>query len=378
MRDRVHSLRQKIRRAVFGLKQRIGRPLTPCPDCNELISRRARRCCYCGWEGGYHTHVRPTLRHMLLRRLPALRRSSVETTPCPHCQWEMPRRARRCPLCLKEPVFLDPETQPLRRAWRHLRRQWSGRTARYVVCPTCSIQVPPWASECTGCGWEAPPRPGRLTLLRCALARMQGGVRERLQAEAVALPGEICPECQVHIPRAEKQCMICGWMPDRPATLRDAAGFLAGKLQHHGGMPSLSLCADCHVPMPPQAGMCLVCGWTRPIKNPLVRFLRRKKNRKVRKSGRSSRPCPTCYAPLPRRAGKCMACGWEKRPERYYGKTPRAALATLAVLVIGLYFVVQCFVVLAAGGHAVGPDLDQYGRDRFEHSRFTQIPPSTP
>ena len=130
--------------------------------------------------------------------------------------------------------------------------------------------------------------------------------------------------------------------------------------------------------MPPNARMCMVCGWAPPIKNPVVRYLRQKKKvKKFQKPGSSGRPCPNCRLVLTRNAAKCMACGWEKRPSRYFGKTPRLAWASMAVVVVALYFVFQAFVVLAAGGHGIDPDQDQYGRNRFQRNIFTQAPPST-
>jgi hypothetical protein len=270
---------------------------------------------------------------------------------------------------------------PLMRAWLHLRRRWVKRAAQNaMICPICSVQVPPWAPGCLCCGWERPRPDGKVALMRHAFAEVKGEVLERIHAHNEP-PGDLCPECDVLIPLTDRHCMICGWVPDRKKTILDAAGFLLEEIKVRGSaedLPNLNLCKDCQVPMPPKAKMCLVCGWAPPVKNPVLRYLRKKRVRKFRKYGPSWRPCPNCRLPLTRHAVKCMACGWEKRPTRYWGKAPRAIWVTMAVLVVASYFAFQYFMVLASGGSGVGFGQDQYGRNRFDTSPPTQAPPTTP
>ncbi len=217
-------------------------------------------------------------------------------------------------------------------------------------------------------------------MMRYAFAEVKGEVLERIYPTDEAPASDLCPECDVLIPRTDRHCMICGWIPDRKKTIRDAAGYLLDEIRIRSAetVPDLNLCQGCQVPMPPHAKMCLVCGWAPPVKNPVLRYLRKKKVRKFRKYGPSWRPCPNCRLPLTRHAVKCMACGWEKRPALYWGKAPRAIWFTMTLLVIASYFAFQYFIVLASGGSGVNFGQDQYGRNRFERSTTTQAPPATP
>lgn len=379
--DRIRSVRQKLLRVGFGAARLAGRALKPCPDCDEQIPGRADRCRYCGWSAGFRPSVRPTLRHFVMEIVGPLRKRVTETRCCPHCQWEMPKKARRCPLCMCTPEFVERETLPMVRAWRHLRRQWGRRAEqRVIVCPDCMVKVPSWAECCLSCGWEPPRDTGRIAVMRYAFSELKGEMRTRFHKPVEAPLGEICPECDMIIPPSDKMCMACGWTEEHKATVLDAAGFVLAEIKHLGTpekMPELSLCEGCEVPMPPDAKMCLVCGWARPIKNPVVRYLRSRKVRRPRTSDPSARPCPNCQMPLARNGARCTSCRWEKSPTRYYGKTPRAVWATMTVLVVGLYFALQAFVILATGGQGFTPDQDQYGRNRFERSGSTQAPPMT-
>ena len=218
-------------------------------------------------------------------------------------------------------------------------------------------------------------------MLGHAFAEVKGGVLERIHPSDEPRPGDMCPECEVLVPRSDRSCMICGWIPDRKKTIRDAAEFLLDEIKQRGAaekIPDLSLCKGCHVPMPPNARMCLVCGWAPLVKNPVLRYLRKKRVRKFRKYGPSWRPCPNCRLPLTRHSVKCLACGWEKTPTRYWGKSPRAIWVTMTVLVVASYFALQYFMVLASGGTGVNFGQDAYGRNRFERTTPTQAPPATP
>lgn len=381
MPERLRSARHKTIGIGYRVSQQAGRAFVPCPDCQEQIPKNSKRCRYCGWQGGYRSIVRPTLRHFLLRLVNLNLSRSGETIPCPHCQWAMPITAKRCPLCLRSPEVVIPEPSRPVRAWMHLRRQWVKRAARNaIVCPVCSVQVPPWAPGCLCCGWERPRSQGKIAMMGYAFAEVKGEVLDRIRPSDEP-SGDICPECDVLVPRSDRRCMICGWVPDRKKTIRDAAGFLLEEIKQRGAvetMPDVHLCQGCQVPMPPNARMCLVCGWAPPVKNPVLRYLRKKKVRKFRKHGPSWRPCPSCSLPLTRHAVKCMACGWEQRPTRYWGRAPRGIWFAMAVLVIASYFAFQYFVVMAVGGNGLGGDLDQYGRDRFERKSAIRPPEPSP
>ena len=381
MPERMRTVRHKMLGMRFQVSRMAGRTFAPCPDCQEQIPKSAKRCRYCGWQGGYHTIVRPTLRHFLLQRTHPKRKTSGETIPCPHCEWDMPKRAKRCPLCKCAPEVETADPSRPVQAWTHLRRQWAKRAARSaVICPTCSVQVPPWSPGCLCCGWEQPRSDGKVALMRYALAEVKGEVLDRLHPHHAPPAGDICPECDILVPRSDKRCMICGWTPDRKKTVRDAAGFLLEEIKHRGtveNMPGLHLCKGCNVPMPPNARMCLVCGWAPPVNNPVLRLLRKKKVRKVQKYGTTWRPCPNCCLPLTRHAVKCMACGWEKKPSRYFGKTSGTVWVTMTILTIASYFALQYFIVLAGGGTGLGFGQDEYGRERFGRSTTTQAPPQT-
>ncbi|MCW3095211.1 MAG: Double zinc ribbon [Chthonomonadaceae bacterium] len=379
MPERLRTVRHKMLGMSYDVSQRTGRAFAPCPDCQEQIPKNAKRCRYCGWQGGYRSIVRPTLRHFLLRLVNLNLSRSSETIPCPHCQWAMPATAKRCPLCLRSPEVVTLEPSRPVQAWMHLRRQWVKRVARNaVVCPQCSVQVPPWAPGCLCCGWERPRAAGKVAMMGYALAEVKGEVLDRIRPSVEPPPGDICPECDILVPRSDRRCMICGWVPDRKKTIRDAAGYLLDEIKQRGAiedMPDLNLCKGCHVPMPPNARMCLVCGWAPPVKNPILRYLRKKKVRSFRKHGPSWRPCPSCRLPLTRHSVKCMACGWEQKPIRYWGKTPRGIWATMAFVAVASYFAFQYFVVLAAGGSF---GQDQYGRNRFERNSTIRVPVAAP
>ena len=380
-----HHIPERIRtsqRKILGVGYRVyrwsGRPCAPCPDCNEQIPKRSRRCRFCGWEGGYRTIVRPTLRHFLLRLINFNLRRSRETVPCPHCQWAMPAQARRCPLCMRSPEVDIPEPLLLIRPWLHLRRLWVRWAVRdAMMCPECSVQVPPWAPGCLCCGWERPRAGGKIATMRYAFEEVKGEVRERFRPSEEPPAGDICPECDVVIPLSDRRCMICGWAPDRKKTMLDAAGFLLEEIKQRNAVESdldLNACKVCQVPMSPRARMCLVCGWAPPVKNPVLRYMRKTRVRKFRKYGPTWRPCPNCRVPLTRHAVKCMACGWEKSPTRYWGKSPRALWLTLSLLVVCGYFAFQFLVVMAAGGSGMDPLVDEYGRDRFEKRKVPTAP----
>ena len=245
--ERLRSVRHKILGAGYRVSRRVGRGFVPCPDCQESIPKKAKSCRFCGWEGGYRAKVRPTLRHFMLSRIHTNRLQSRATMPCPHCQWDMPAKARRCPLCLRAPEFRDPESMPFRRAWLHLRRRWVERAERkIVVCPSCSIQVPSWTTNCLSCGWERPRATGKIAMMRYAFAEIKGDVWDRLHPHSEGPSGELCPECDTLIPHTDKICMVCGWVPDRKKSIRDAAGFLLEEIKHRGAAgesarpPSLS------------------------------------------------------------------------------------------------------------------------------------------
>ncbi len=256
------------------------------------------------------------------------------------------------------------------RAWLHLRRQWVKRVAgKAILCPHCAVQIPPWASGCLCCGWERPRAKGRLATLGYALAEVKGEVRERLQPNDDPPRGDICPECDILVPPFDRRCMICGWAPDRKKTMRDAAGYLLEEIKMRNAVETdldLHTCKVCHVPMPPHAKLCLVCGWAPPVKNPVMRYLRKKRVRKFRKYGPSWRPCPNCRLPMTRHAVKCLACGWEKSPLRYWGKTPPALWLIMTIMVLTLYFSFQYFVVQVADGPGTRSFQDEYGRNRFD------------
>jgi hypothetical protein len=369
--------------ASYAPSRRRGREFMPCPNCEEQIPKAAKRCRYCSWKGGYRAVVRPTLRHFLLRAVDLNLHRSGATIPCPHCQWAMSAKAKRCPLCLRAPEVTVAEPAQLVRAWLHLRRYWVRRAARNaMVCPQCSIQVPPWAPGCLCCGWERPRGEGKLATMRYAFAELRGEIRERFRPNDDIPAGDICPECDVLVPRADRSCLICGWQPDRKKTIRDAAGFLIEEIQQRGTLekiPDLHLCEGCHVPMPPNARMCLVCGWAPPVKNPVVRYLRTKKVRKFRRQGPDWRPCPSCRVPLTRHAVKCMACGWENRPARYWGKSPQVVWVGVTVLSVLLYLTFQYFILLAGEGkHGSMAEQEQFEREHYERSTNLQAPPMSP
>lgn len=373
MSQRLRTLRHKLTGGFYRACRAVGRPFSPCPDCREQIPRKAKRCRFCGWQGGYRAIVRPTLRHFLLRLVNLNLRRSGETMPCPHCQWAMPAKARRCPLCLRPPEATVPDPIWPMRLWLKLRRRWVNWLARdAMICPICSVQVPPWAPGCLCCGWERPRAMGKIATMGYAFAEVRGEMMDRLHPQAVPAAGDICPDCDILVPPSDRRCLICGWTPDRKTTMRDAANYLLAEIKQRGTVDEdyeLNTCKVCQVPMPRSARICLVCGWAPPVKNPVMRYLRKKKVRKYRKYGPTWRPCPNCRVPLTRHAVKCVTCGWEKRPVRYWGRGPRALWLTMTLVVLVSYFAFQYFVVLASGGRAFGSNQDRYGRTRTNMGR---------
>ncbi len=358
-----------------------GRPTFLCPDCQEHIPEKARRCGYCGWQGIYRSAVRSTLRRGLLRLINLNFGRSGETIPCPSCQWAMPKNAKRCPLCLRSPEVDIPEPTAFSRVLLHVRREWIRRAVRDAVnCPVCTVQVPPWADGCLCCGWQRPRKTGQIAMMGYALAEVKGEVLERFQRnEEIAPAGDWCPECDILVPPSDKKCMICGWEPDREKSILEAAQYLVHEIKLRGAANDTSLreCSVCHVPMTPRAKMCLVCGWTPPIKNPVVRLLRTKRVRKFRKYGPSWQPCPSCRLPLTRHAVKCFTCGWEKAPKRYWGKPPRISWLVVTVALAVLYFTVQFFIVQMADTTGLHSIRDNFGRD-LKGSSFQSAPIPTP
>jgi ribosomal protein L40E len=182
--------------------------LMPCPICEAPLPSNARKCRRCQWVQIEEPATQRTLRRRIVHALQERRlRRHGDLKPCPNCEEWIAVKAKKCNVCGWTPNYRRTPLAhrlPLVGFWLERRRKKEDLGIK--PCPYCNVLLPSSGKLCLACGWTQPLEKTLINRLRVGL--VQGVQRARARRRPIA---EACPECDTMMPRGTKKCLVCGW-----------------------------------------------------------------------------------------------------------------------------------------------------------------------
>lgn len=373
LQKRLGSLKGAMSRLRQRRYARKDIPVGLCPNCQGVMPQDAGRCSRCKWEnsdaGGERSPAKP-------RRLAQRFRAAFgykKKAYCTFCGCAVRTSAAFCPLCMTpfHPDALRPSLPALVGTQLRRRRAQKG-VERAALCPTCDIYVPDWADTCYCCGWVCPPR----TDLRAVFGVVVESTKQRaaLIGRRQGEDGDLCPTCDVCVPRSDRMCMICGWKPARNHWFQDDLHALRterARLASRARQKRMRLCEHCDLPLLPGYMLCMVCGWT-PDPTPLQRITSvEPRRRKATVRDDQDSQCPNCRISLAENARHCSACGWSNGAVHSRARQPQ--MIWLVPICLVLFSSLMATLLQMADPANAHGHIDRYGRNGSQNHRWDMV-----